>query len=89
MNRHAGPPDPDTEALIAWFNAIRAHLPAEPHQIKAWQRIVNPARFYDALALDIAAYPHGSRSHVIGEDLRHLRKTLNVRDDPACHGVWS
>jgi hypothetical protein len=84
-NRRAVTPDPDTEALIAWFHAIRDRpacagdphadrLPAEPYQLTAWQRIVNPTRFYDALAMDIAAYPHGPRSHVIGEDLRHLRE---------------
>ena len=73
-NRRTVTPDPDTEALIAWFHAIRDRLPAEPYQLTAWQRIVNPTRFYDALAMDIAAYPHGPRSHVIGEDLRHLRE---------------
>ena len=73
-NRRAVTPDPDTEALIAWFHATRERLPAEPYQLTAWQRIVNPQRFYDALTMDIAAYPHGPRSHVIGEDLRHLRQ---------------
>ena len=73
-NRRAVTPNPDTEALIAWFHAIRDRLPAEPYQLTAWQRIVNPTRFYEALAMDIAAYPHGPRSHVIGEDLRHLRE---------------
>ena len=73
-NRRAVTPDPDTETLIAWFHAIRDRLPAEPYQLTAWQRIVNPPRFYDALSMDIAAYPHGPRSHVIGEDLRHLHE---------------
>ncbi len=35
---------------------------------------MNLTRFYDTLAMNIAAYPHGPRFRVIGEDLRHLRE---------------
>ena len=72
--RQAVTSDPDTEALIAWFYAIRARLPAEPYQLTAWEKIANPTRFYDALAMDIVACPNGPRFHVIGKKLRHLRE---------------
>lgn len=75
-DRRAVSSDPDTEVLIAWFHEMRARLPAKPFHLTPWQRIVNPMRFYDALVMDIAAYPHGLRSHIIGEDLRHLREHI-------------
>lgn len=67
-------PDPVNEELIRWFSDNRGRLPTEPYRLTPWQNIVNPTRFYEALTNDIAAYPDGPRSHVIGEDLRSLRE---------------
>ncbi|MBU0678450.1 MAG: hypothetical protein KJ626_10065 [Verrucomicrobia bacterium] len=72
--RHRVDPDPVTEELIRWFGDNRDGLPTEPYRLTAWQNIINPTRFYEALSRDIDAYPDGPRSHVIGEDLRSLRE---------------
>lgn len=65
---------PDIVALIEWFWENRHRLPTEPCRFSPWQNIINPAKFYDALAIDAKAYLGGPRSRVIGEDLRSLRE---------------
>jgi hypothetical protein len=76
-------PDPEAEALFTWFREHRDNLPGEPFRLCPWINITNPARFYQSLEADIAAYPDGPRSHVTAGDIRRL---MNRADNPCnCH----
>ena len=65
--------DPETVALIEWFNGANEQLPKEPFQLAPEKKIIHPDRFYQSLRAQIALYPNGVRAHVIGDDLRNLR----------------
>lgn len=81
-------PAPEATMLFDWFHTERPHLPNHPFALTPWQRIINPQRFYEAIARHIAAYPAGPRAHVITEDLAHLRAYVRGRSyhDPTHEG---
>jgi hypothetical protein len=68
---------PDLAELVLWFHHARAvgWLPDEPFTLAPWQQVVDPARFYAALELDIAMGPGGARAKLGGlaACLRRLR----------------
>jgi hypothetical protein len=69
--------EPELAVLVLWFHeALRAgRLPREPFALTAWNHIVNPARYYAALEVDVANGPHGARARLGGlrDSLRRLR----------------
>ena len=68
---------PDLAELVLWFRHARAigRLPVEPFSLATWQQVLDPARFYAALELDIAMGPGGARAKLGGlaASLRRLR----------------
>jgi hypothetical protein len=55
---------PDLAVLVLWFRHARAlgWLPDEPFTLAPWQQVVDPAKFYAALELDMAIGPDGARA---------------------------
>ncbi len=81
--------DSETAELIGWFKHARAtgQLPAESFALAPHIRVLHPARWYAALAADVAAGPRGARARVLADDLRGLRLwTERRRDDAADSG---
>jgi hypothetical protein len=50
--------------LMLWFRHARAvgRLPDESFTLAPWQKVVDPAKFYAALELDMAKGPSGARA---------------------------
>jgi hypothetical protein len=74
--------EPDLALLISWFRQARAagRLPDEPFTLAPWARVVDPARFYAALEIDIAIGPCGARARLGGlaSGLRRLRSVTGA-----------
>jgi hypothetical protein len=74
--------------LVAWFGDHQDRLPHEPYDLAPAVKVVDPARFYTALARDIAAGPRAARARtgVLTEELRRLRDLIGANPRKPCYG---
>jgi hypothetical protein len=69
---------PELCELIGWFRLPWHMLPGEPFTLRPGHRVVDPQKFYGALAHDIRAGPDGprARSPALQRDLGDLRRHI-------------
>jgi hypothetical protein len=65
----------ESRDLFAWFVTHRNRRPHKPYALAPAVKVTDPARFYSALAKDIAVGPRGARAMtgVLAADLYRLR----------------
>jgi len=76
-------PPADTE-IVRWFHDEGQHLiPAEPFQLTSYIKVVDPAKFREALLFEITWGPDHPRARTgaLHAELQRLRKYLSDRPD--------
>jgi hypothetical protein len=68
---------PEVQSLVDWF--LTLDQPTEPFYLEGHRRIVNPAKFFSALRMDIKDGPYGPRGKhgIVIQDLITLKKVLH------------
>ncbi|HLN26205.1 MAG TPA: hypothetical protein VK395_00515 [Gemmataceae bacterium] len=70
----------ELQELVKWFLESHIDLPVQPFDLYAWQKIVDPPKWYAALLQDINCGPCGARARMgtMASDLHRLRELFAV-----------